>query len=182
LGIGLRKIVLTHKKQQDAAERLAFGAGLSSPHPASLHPVAIHKFYRFYRFLPWGVACQGQLKLGFRWYFETFEPSLDIQIQNREQWQNGSPSDSNASQIRELRFYRRHIDPILLPMAKKLACFQNWASELTPLSLRIARDNRRRALYQPENNILKTGVPSDNTQHASHLNRCGNTSGASQNA
>jgi hypothetical protein len=126
---------------------------------------SVHKWYRFYKLMPWSVRQHGQLGIGFRWIFDTFQPLLDIQIASREQWQKHSPSDDNKSQIAALRFYQRHLDSILLPVARKLVDFQNWALELKPVSWRKARENHRRALYRRENDIA-LNVPVGNGQLA----------------
>ena len=91
--------------------------------------------------------------IGSRWIFDANPLSLKILILHREQRQIENPSLPFSSQIRAPRFYSRLLDSEVLALALTLSKFQNWALALSPWKLRIARENRRSAPYQPENDF-----------------------------
>ena len=112
--------------------------------------IALPKFYRFYKLLPWGIRPPNFASIGFRWVFAADPLLLKFQIVCLEQRQRENPFCQVANQIRELQFYSRYLDSWALPLAKMLVGFQNWARTLIPTRLLQARESRLSALYQRE--------------------------------
>ena len=143
----------------EATRRQTVVGGIANPKSqcsdffANARTIALSKFYRFHKLLPWGIRPPDCAAVGFRWIFDANPLSLKILVLHPEQRQIENPSVPLSSQLRALRFYSRSLDSWVLPFALTLSRFQNWALALLPWKLRKARENRRSALYQPENDF-----------------------------
>lgn len=78
----------------------------------------ILRSYRFAKLFP-GMPRRGdELPVWPRWLFITDDDVLETIILGRELWHRDNPSAPGRTVTARLRFYRRWLDPVLLPLAR----------------------------------------------------------------